>query len=80
MAWMLVTGPTWSVVVRALSHDQARQRVLEDHDMAARPWLARDWKVRLATDAEVAAHERGQTRTRRQLAALEDFEALPFED
>jgi hypothetical protein len=58
MADFIVFGPTWSVVVRANSYEQAKQRVLEANKRTARkPWLARDWVVRLATEEEVKAHE-----------------------
>jgi hypothetical protein len=56
MPHMIVRGPTWSVVVQAISHEQAKNRVLEAHGLTMRPWLARDWRVRLATEAEVEAH------------------------
>jgi hypothetical protein len=80
MANLIVFGPTWSVVVQAKSYEQAKERVLQDQGLAARPWLARDWVIRIASDREVEAHERRVAKTRRVVAAVQGFERLPLPD
>ena len=52
MAWIVFT-PTRVAISQADTADAARKEVLEKHGHGLKPWLARDWKVREATEADL---------------------------
>lgn len=53
MAWIVFTTIHTVTISQAETEEGARKDALEKHGLKYKPYLARDWKVRVATEAEL---------------------------
>ena len=72
--WWLVFTPVHVAAVFALDEDAARAEALRSMNLAAKPWLGRDWNIRLAQPDELDRHLRQTTSKGKQ--TIQDAVAL----
>lgn len=51
----IYAGTSFTIVV-APTAEEARKQMLMNMGLDRKPWLARDWKIHRATEAELAQH------------------------